>query len=99
MIAPCKVSIDGRYEAAYPPGALEAHIALYNAEDGWQEALSEDPTDAVLVPNCRPLCRVMPHAEGWSRVYRDDLYEIYARPGLELPMDDRRGETLVGSFP
>ena len=94
-----QVSIDGRYEAAYPPNALPEHIAFYDAENGWQGILEKYPTDAVLVSKERPLHDAMSQAVGWSRVYQDDAYEIYARPGLPLPTVDRSGETVVGTFP
>ncbi len=94
-----KVSIDSRYEAAYPPGALAENIAFYGAADGWQQTLDRYPTDAVLVQEDAPLAGAMPEAERWARVYRDDVYEIYARPELALPSVDRRGETFVGTFP
>ncbi len=61
--------------------------------------MSKYPTDAVLVSTSAPLCEAMPQAEGWTRAYRDDVYEVYVRPGLDLPRVDRRGEAFVGSFP
>ena len=94
-----KISLDGRYEAAYPPDALPEDIAFYGAERGWQDTLAKYPTDAVLIPTNRLVCQAMHQAEGWSRVYRDDVYEIYARSGHALPSVDRRGETFRGTFP
>jgi hypothetical protein len=93
-----KVSLDGRYEVAYQPGLLGENYALYGARPGWQQVLRKYPTDVVLVPGFGPLARVMP-LSGWRRVYRDDVYEIYARPGLDLPVVDRRGSDLVGVLP
>ncbi|MCZ6709665.1 MAG: hypothetical protein O7B25_04815, partial [Gammaproteobacteria bacterium] len=84
-----KVSLDGRYEVAYPPEALVENHAYYMADPGWQETLDRYPTDAVLVPRSQPISEAMPRAEGWNRVYRDDVYEIYVRPSLTLPVVDR----------
>jgi hypothetical protein len=38
-------------------------------------------------------------APRWQRVYVDDAYALFARPDLDLPSLDRRGERLVGAFP
>ncbi len=36
-----KVSIDGRFEVAYPPGALAENHAFYQAESGWRDTLDK----------------------------------------------------------
>lgn len=94
-----KVSIDGRYEVAYPPGALAETKSFYAGESGWQRTLSRYPTDAALLPTDSPVSAAMPQVEGWTRVYVDDVYEIYTRPGLALRQVDRRGKTFAGTFP
>lgn len=94
-----KVSIDGRYEVAYRPGVLEENVSLYEARAGWQQTLVKYPTDAVLVPRWMPLAAALAGLDGWQRVYRDNAFEVYARPGLALPIVDH-GETAVeGRFP
>ena len=93
------VSLDGRFEAAYPPETLPEHLAFYAAKPGWQRMLDRYPTDAVLVASGAPLAGAMPQAAEWSRVYRDDAYEIHARPGLALPVVDRSDQPLTGIFP
>lgn len=94
-----KVSMDSRYEAAYPAGALEKNITIYQAHDGWKDLLKEHPTDAVLAPVSGPLFLAMNGTDEWVLVYRDDMYGIFARTGLELPVIDRRGEFIQSSFP
>jgi hypothetical protein len=94
-----RISIDGRYEVAYPPGALAEMIDCYAARDGWERTLTRHPTDAVLVPRSAPLARALPALPGWRRAYQDDVYEVYLRPGLDLAPEDRRGAELVGRFP
>jgi hypothetical protein len=74
-----RVSIDSRYEVAYPPGSIEENSAFYRAEEGWQRILSAHPTDAVLVPKSLPISRQMPSVPGWKRIYSDDVAEIYVR--------------------
>jgi hypothetical protein len=94
-----KVSIDTRYEVAYPPEALRESVAFYSAKPGWEQTLVKFPTDAVLVTTAAPVSAKMTQAEGWRQVYCDDVFEIYARPGLTLPKVDWTGEKLVGTFP
>jgi len=94
-----KVSLDGRYEVCYQPGILEENVAFYRALPGWRETLAKYPTDVVLVPRATPLARVMSEAATWQRVYDDDLYELYARPGLKLSPADQRGRSFLGSIP
>jgi hypothetical protein len=74
-----KVSIDSRYEVAYPPGSLEENSIFYRAEEGWQAILAADPADAVLVPVALPVSRRMPSQAGWKRVYGDAVAEVYRR--------------------
>lgn len=93
------VSMDSRFEAAYPPGALERNIAIYQVHDGWRGMLKEDPTDVVLAPVSGALFSAMEHTEEWTLVYRDDAYGIFADVGLVLPVVDRRGEVIHSSFP
>lgn len=94
-----KVSLDGRYEVAYSPEALVESRRFYFAEPGWKEALTRYPTDAVLVEKSQGASRALRGDGEWALVYEDDVYEVYARPGLVLPKVDRRGQVLCGSFP
>ncbi len=94
-----KVSIDGRFEVAYPPGTLAENHAFYQAELGWLETLDKYPTDLVLVPTNLPLAAAMSLAEGWQRVYADDAFELHAPPGRAWPYVDNRGQRLKGEFP
>jgi hypothetical protein len=105
-----KVSLDSRYEAAYPPGAVEESVEFYAGQPGWQVVLGRYDTDAVLVPCWSPL-REMPAAPpgakepgwpaDWHLVYRDDGYCLYARSKVaaRLPPTDRTGEPIPASFP
>ncbi len=94
-----RVSIDGRYEVAYPPGLLAEHQILYKAKPGWRELLSKYPTDAVLTRLTRPLAEAISQLEGWHRVYIDDAYAIYAADEFSWPVVDNTGRTPMGRFP
>jgi hypothetical protein len=74
-----KVSIDSRYEVAYPPGSLENNSIFYRALDNWQAILAAEQADAVLVPNALPVSQQMPSQPGWRRVYGDDNAQVYRR--------------------
>ncbi|MEW6440381.1 MAG: hypothetical protein AB1640_05530 [bacterium] len=94
-----RVSLDARYEAAYPPRLLEESMRFYWAEEGWQEVLSAYPSDLLLVHRGLPLADEMARHPGWERVYADGAFHLYARPGLSLPVADRGDRTFAGVFP
>jgi hypothetical protein len=94
-----KVGMDGRYDAAYPEGLIEELMDMYNGLPGWHESLLRYPTDLLLVTRSRPLDRLMVEETDWKLVYRDDVFDMFARPGLVFPIVDRTGQPLVGRFP
>ena len=94
-----RVSIDGRYEVAYPPALLAEHKTLYRAKPGWREILGKYPTDAVLTRLTRPLAKAISQLEGWHRVYIDDAYAVYASDEFCWPVVDNTGRSLIGRFP
>ena len=102
-----KVSIDSRYEVAYPPGAVEEIVAFFNAHDGWRETLARYATDAILVPTWCPIHESLDELQpsqdhpSFRRTYRDDAYSLFVRQGVgqDLPTVDRTGEKIVGHYP
>ena len=103
-----KVSIDSRYEVAYPPGALEESLYFYMAKKGWQETLAKYDTNALLIPNG---CNLAEELEKdnyalaaeieWKCVYRDRGYSLYfpnASAG-KYPFVDNRQTKVIGVFP
>ena len=94
-----KVSMDGRFEVAYPPGALAENHAFYQAEVGWRETLNKYPTDMVLIATNVPLVEAMSHTESWQRVYVDDAFELHAPLSRDWAHVDNRGQRLQGGFP
>jgi hypothetical protein len=93
-----KVSVDGRYEVAYPEDWVLRTFQFYAAEPGWQETLTTYPTDLVLIPQISPVARMI-QQNGWHEVYLDREFEIFARPGLDLPFSNQSSETFTGAFP
>ncbi len=104
-----KVSMDGRYEAAYPPEAVAENVEFYRAKDGWQKTLTRYSTDAVLVPHSSPLDQLIEQSnqttEGgksitWRRVCVDDGFSLFMRSELSdhFPVQDRTGEHIHDIF-
>ena len=93
-----KVSLDSRYEVAYPDSVVEQVSAFYQARPNWQTTLRDSRSDAALIPLDAPVAPAMP-SSGWLRVYRDPYFEIYARPGSPLPPDDRISSPIEGTCP
>jgi hypothetical protein len=93
-----RVSFDGRYEVAYAPEVLGEDRTLHGARDGWVGILARYAPDAVLVERDEPLAAALPGRFDLARVYRDDAYEVWARPALNLPITTRSG-VIATSFP
>ena len=79
-----KVSFDSRYEVAYPPGALQRNVAVYDAQPGWEQYLEQSQTDVAVVRKDSPLAAKLGASPQWRQVYTDDVFAVYARPGLPL---------------
>jgi len=105
-----KVSMDSRFEVAYPVQAVGENIKFYAAEEGWQKTLAKYKTDAILVPRWRKLDQVMGKNDvwisngnpaRWTRVYQDDGYSLYLRSDLvkRFPITDMRGKPITAHFP
>jgi hypothetical protein len=93
-----KVSLDSRYEVAYPDPVVKQIFDFYDARPTWRSTLTAYPTDAVLIALDSPVVARMPEA-GWQRVYTDPQFEIYARPGLFLAVQEIGSASFQGSFP
>jgi len=93
-----KVSLDGRYEETYSNEVVETVFYLYEARPGWETTLELYPTDAVLVPREAALAERMVETK-WPRIYRDQDFDVYVRPGLALPAEDWSSRTFRGTFP
>jgi hypothetical protein len=105
-----KVSVDSRFEVAYPVDWAMEQVRFYQGKDGWKETLNRYPTDAVLVPRLSPIDNLLdqatttatePNAIEWRRVYMDDGYSIFVRShvGDRFVFVDNTGKQIVGRFP
>jgi hypothetical protein len=94
-----KVSLDSRYEVAYPDAVVRRVFDFYEAAPGWQSALTEWPTDAALIPRETAVSQLL-HSTGWTLVYVDGQFEIYMPPGgAEQTMTNMVGTRFHGIFP
>ncbi|MBI5087240.1 MAG: hypothetical protein HZB13_21900 [Acidobacteria bacterium] len=96
-----KVGCDSRYEAAYPPEFVENVVRMYRSGDLkiLKDIALRHPTDLVLARAKEPLSRTIEAQGEWRKVYEDDGYNLFARPGLALPYQQRKGELIMGSIP
>jgi hypothetical protein len=93
-----KVSLDSRYEETYPDRVVGSIFRFYEAASDWRSTLEAFPTDMVLVPRDAPISKAMPES-GWNRVYLDQQFELYLRPGRFMPEEDNTSVLFVGVFP
>jgi hypothetical protein len=94
-----RVSIDSRYEVAYQDWQLIENVNFYKASKGWEDILFKYQTDLVLIKKDFQLSKEMNQQKTWKRIYDDNLFELYARPGLMLPVEDKTGYVFTGKFP
>lgn len=94
-----KVSFDSRYDAVYPPARVDEDIAFSKAKPGWEQVLARYPTDVVLVPQWFAVTKKMRTLPGWPEVYADSDFAIFARAGLDLPVQRTTARPRLGRFP
>ena len=96
-----RVSFDGRYEVAYADGVLEEQMTLYNARPGWREILARYRPEGILLRPSFPLDAALAStpATDFVQVYADDVFHVWARRDLGLPVVSRTGQPIPTFFP
>ena len=94
-----KIGLDSRNDVGYSYPLIKEILSFYDGGEGWRRTLERFPTDLVLVRRSYRLTPLMERQSGWRLVYRDDAFELFARPGLDLPVVDRTGQRITTSFP
>jgi hypothetical protein len=96
-----RVSLDGRYELAYADGVLEDQMTLYRARPGWREILAHYRPEGILLQPSFPLDAALASAPatGFVQVYADDVFHVWARRDLGLPVVSRTGQPIPTVFP
>jgi hypothetical protein len=75
------VSLDGRYEAAYPDQVFADVMAFYDGSRPPEEIVARYAPDAVLLPRASDGLRAR---IGWPVSYDDGAFAVLVRPGLAL---------------
>jgi hypothetical protein len=94
-----QISLDSRYEVAYPRGAMEFHQRLFQTQGDWQSLLEQYPADAVLVANKVPLATAMAELPGWRLCFRDPECSLFCRAERNWQVVQIPSEVPEGVFP
>jgi hypothetical protein len=78
-----KISLDSRFEQAYPAEVYNAHLRWLLGVGEWDTLLRSDPTDMALIDSGSPADNLLRKAPGWVEVFRDAASALYARQGSE----------------
>ena len=91
-----KVSMDSRYEAAFPHHVFDDTMDFYKARDNWQDAFQRLAGDGVLIPRNFPICKIWEKTplEGWKLAYEDDSSLFFVRKDAHLPYVNHRHQPL-----
>jgi hypothetical protein len=89
-----RIGMDSRNDVGYRYELIDEINAMYQAKAGWRESLNRYGADVILINRSLPLASHMPAETEWHRVYRDDAFELWARPGLPIPTSDRTGQSF-----
>lgn len=94
-----KVSIDSRYEVAYPVEREQEDEQFYSAAPGWSDLLTRYPVDVVLLPADSRVAEPMRQLPGWKLFYSDAGSLMFARDQLALRPQLSPGPSPDGVFP
>jgi hypothetical protein len=72
------VYIDGRTDL-YDNSFIRRYLDVMLTNEGWEQTLSEDGINLVLVENNSILAKFLEENLAWEEIYRDDLAVIYRR--------------------
>jgi hypothetical protein len=76
----CRVSVDGRYEEAYPESTFLEMVRVFDGEPGWEQTLAKYPHDLILVWRYSPLqARLRKRPDGWVPAYDDPVATVFVR--------------------
>jgi hypothetical protein len=78
-----KVSLDSRYEVAFPEGVLEDHVRLLRADPGWRDVLARYPPDAILLRRAQPIVPLLEREPPWALAYADAGWALFVRRPLD----------------
>jgi len=102
-----KVSMDSRFEVAYPMSVFLENEMFYQGKKNWESISYKYSTDAILVPNWSELGKKVSDRIGtekgaiFRRVYEDDAYSIFvcSQYSTKMVYVERRGTFITDTFP
>jgi hypothetical protein len=75
----CRVSLDGRYETAYPPQTVALVDRFYSGRPGWADLIDHFATDYALVPAGSTTNQRLGLRRDWQVVYADQVAVLWGR--------------------
>lgn len=90
-----KVFMDGRYDTVYPQDVLEEFFWFNYNQPGGELAVTQYPTDFVLIPPNIGARRSMDSRKDWRLIYSDGYSRLYAR--ADSPAAHLTGVPVTGS--
>lgn len=75
----CRVSMDGRYETAYPQATTEMVEQFFDGTGDWRALIDRQPTDHVLAPAEARVNALLEQDGGWRLRYRDGVSVLWSR--------------------
>ena len=102
MYPDVKVSMDSRFEVAYPYEAVQENTAFYNGASSWHEISQRYGTDGLLVPNWAMVKIYLDEKPTtWKLIYKDGAYSLYMTEDTAAgyPVENLGSKTVDGTFP
>jgi hypothetical protein len=89
----CRVSIDGRYETAYPQSTVEMVEDFFLAAPHWRQLLDDHATNLVLAPPGAPVNRELARLPDWKVLFSDQAAVLWARVIQSPPNNEAAGRS------
>jgi hypothetical protein len=77
-----KVFIDGRFMSAYEPAVIRDYLSFIYGGENQDNALTEYPTDMVLIHKQNPAFTRMLSRAGWVYAIDDDLSALFVKESI-----------------
>jgi len=94
-----KVSMDSRYDVAYPESLVYESERAFSGEHNWREFVTRYGADAMIISRSLPLERQLAASGAWPRIYRDRDFSIFAPSAPAAPIVDIPSQSFSGKLP
>jgi hypothetical protein len=75
----CRVSLDGRYETAYPDTTVQIVDDFFAVRGNWRALIDQYPTRLVLAPAGSTINERLAAEADWRREYTDPVATVWRR--------------------